>query len=565
MKKWDNRESVEQNEPDFGHGEKGDVSEPLEKAAALEPNDSSETVGVDVRRQDALERDDDEAEVPGFDEECGHQGTDSERNCMNKKGTGKRSIETDVLEVMEQKTPSDLVCGESRIGTIGGSDSRALTTGGLTPAGGEPDNAHDEITHEVPVSTNMEKERECPTVGESKNELRLRERIRLGAVFTLVAWPVSPLVAAVWWSLSWWRARKDRGRALCARKLLCLWLLQPAYVLTLGWRRRWFRVLLGVALLMPLLLTTAWSSYVTIWDWGGDVPFEKEALQSPSQYFPMGTDGVGRSDFQQIASGARNSYYSSLIAVVVALGLGVLLGRASDYVWLDAVLTNGYIELIETVPMLFILMVVFALFSDCSAALDSVAVKDMLRVVILGSALGVGFTPPVFRLVRQKILALKHEEFLNAAKAHGVSQGRIIWRHVIWKNSLTDLLLTSVQIWGFAILMEISLGYIFSIGASKLGGERYDSWTWLLLAPESKNALIGNVDNIAVNWWLWFFPVFYISATIIGFYVFGDGLKQLCSRSNGPRVIEDGSDYRFEALLMSTLWQDRGGTKRVST
>jgi ABC-type dipeptide/oligopeptide/nickel transport system permease subunit len=144
----------------------------------------------------------------------------------------------------------------------------------------------------------------------------------------------------------------------------------------------------------------------------------------------------------------------------------------------------------------------------------------------LGIFIGIGFTPKVIRLIRERIQQFKSEDFITAAKAHGISQNTIIWRHIILKNTLTDLLVMAIQIWGAAMLMEISLSYIFSIGATKFGGEPYSSWAWLLLTTESKNALIGNEATPFYHWWLWGFPVFFIVSSLIGFYLLGDALNK---------------------------------------
>jgi ABC-type dipeptide/oligopeptide/nickel transport system permease subunit len=165
--------------------------------------------------------------------------------------------------------------------------------------------------------------------------------------------------------------------------------------------------------------------------------------------------------------------------------------------------------------------------------------------------LGFGFSPFVVRLVRDKIRTLKSEEFVSAAKAHGIPQRDIIWRHIIRKNALTNIVILAAQIWGFAMLMEISLSYVFSIGSAKLGGEPYHSWAWMLLTQESKNALIGNVENLFVNWWLWFFPAFFTGATIVGFYLFGDALKQWHSRREqfGIPVVRSSFEEELQRQL----------------
>ncbi|MFQ5651634.1 MAG: ABC transporter permease [bacterium] len=394
-----------------------------------------------------------------------------------------------------------------------------------------------------------------PALGDGAHDtlpgLLNRERSRFWMVFSFILWPVSPLLIVAYGLFTRLRSRGTAApRKVSVWQLLGFWLYQPVYLLSLARRRRNLRLVLAICLLLPLFLATLWGSYVLIFSNWDDFARVGPSLQSPLHHLPMGTDGQGRGLFTQIAAGGRHSYFTSLLAVLFAVTIGVFTGRASDNQRLDSALAFGA-QLIETIPLLFLFMVLFALFSDWSSGLPGTNARDSLRILILGLGLGVSFSPPIFRLIRDRIRRFKSEDFVNATKAHGISQSTIIWRHIIGKNSTSDIMILAAQIWGFAMLMEISLSYVFSIGSAKLGGEPYDSWAWMLLTPESKNALIGNVDSIAVNWWVWFFPAFFIAVTIVGFYLFGEALKQWRSRHEQFRLME--RPHKAEELWMNNF------------
>ena len=351
------------------------------------------------------------------------------------------------------------------------------------------------------------------------------EKFRFWTIVALVMWPLLPVFVLFY---TFYHSVKHGFGTFFKLflSLLAAWLLHPFHVLKLAVSRNQTGLMLSVLLLLPLILTAFWGLYVQEQvSWNTD-SFAYPELQNPVQHLPMGTDGQGRSLFVQIVAGARHSYLSSLIAVFVAIGLGVFLGSLCDNRYADSGISLFWVQLQETITQLFFLMIILALFSSISAEWSNVHLRDNMRILVMGFFLGIGFTPKVIRLIQNRLTLFKSEDFVNAVKAHGISQRAIIWKHIIVKNTLTDILVMAVQIWGFAMLMEISLSYIFSIGAAKLGGEPYSSWAWLLLTTESKNALIGNGPTFWYHWWLWIFPAVFITSSLIGLYLFGDALAR---------------------------------------
>lgn len=385
-------------------------------------------------------------------------------------------------------------------------------------------------------------------------DLFWKDRLRFWLAFAILLWPLGPLLLPPYVLIRWLRGIRDEGGLMrTISDPVWLWATHPFYVARLAWRRENPRLVLAVILLLPLLLTTVWGIYVA----GEGDPIgpggASQLLKAPFEHPPMGTDGSGRGLFGLIADGAFHSYFVGLLAVIVAMTVGLVCGRATERRRLDGPLMI-IVQVLETIPLLVLLMVVLAMFSDWSENLTA-GRRNQLRVILLGIALGVGLAPPAVRLIRDKIRSFKSEEFVTAAKAHGISQQRIIWRHIILTNGLSDLVIVAAQTFGAAILMDVSLSYVFSIANLKQGGEPYPSWAWLLLTPESKNALIGNVSHFLENWWVWFFPSFFTVSTIIGLFLFGDGLRNWGSPRERYNVVE--ARLRFEAVVARHVRADR--------
>jgi ABC-type dipeptide/oligopeptide/nickel transport system permease subunit len=383
-------------------------------------------------------------------------------------------------------------------------------------------------------------------------ELHADERRRLWTSFALVLWPLAPAVIPIYALARRWRRRArpgppesppgiPLGSELLA--LYRLWLTHPFYVVRLAWDRGNARLAVAVLLLAPFLGTSVIAFYTPI-DAAPDFVSRDQALRAPAAHPPMGTDALGRPLFGQIAAGSQHSYLCGLLAVLIAMGIGVGGGRVTDRRRLDGAVMM-LVQLLETIPVLILLMVSMALFSERAAHIGATA-RNATRILVIGGVLGLGLIPPIIRLVRGRLRAFARQNFVAASKAHGISHRAIVWRHIILENTGSDLLILAARTWGAAVLIEISLGYVFSIGAPKLGGEPYASWAWLLLSAASKDALIGNVAGLG-SWWLWFFPALFTIATVMGFTLFGDGLKAWERGRKDSEVIARPS--RFESLL----------------
>ena len=223
----------------------------------------------------------------------------------------------------------------------------------------------------------------------------------------------------------------------------------------------------------------------------------KGALTPPCWAHPLGTDEFGRSILSRIIFGARVSLNIALIASAVALGIGVPLGALAGYYGgaLDSIV-EGLVDITWAFPtILAALGIIFML----GPGLHSVMI-----------AVGVVYWAGYARITRGQFLALREQEYVQAARAVGASNLRIIWRHLL-PNSLAPLLVQLSLGMGQVILIEASLSFL-GLGAQP----PTPSWGSML---SSGRAYLLNAS------WLTLFPGLAIMLVVLGFNLMGDGLR----------------------------------------
>lgn len=225
------------------------------------------------------------------------------------------------------------------------------------------------------------------------------------------------------------------------------------------------------------------------------------SLSAPSAAFPMGTDDLGRDLFSGVVHGARTSLVIALGvgAIVLAIGLvaGLLAGVRGGLV--DDVLMR-VTELFQVVPRFFLAIVVIALFGP---GLD--------RLVVV---LGVTSWPTLARIVRAQVLSLRERDFVEAARALGVPELRIVTHHLL-PNVLPATLVILALVMGQVLLIEASLGFL------GLGDPNAISWGYL--AGQAQRFL-------RIAWWLSLFPGLALVLAVLAFNLLSDGINDLLDR-----------------------------------
>ena len=213
--------------------------------------------------------------------------------------------------------------------------------------------------------------------------------------------------------------------------------------------------------------------------------------------FLLGSDGFGRDMLSRMLYGARVSLAVGLLAVALALTLGIALGAAAALGgWLvDALVMRG-VDALLSFPWLFLMLALSALFRPGTSA----------TVAILGLTAWMGIS----RLTRAEILSLKNREFVVAARAIGQRPLAIFWRHLL-PNAFTPVLIQATLLIGVLIVVESSLSFLGM-------GIQPPVPSWGNLISEGRPVLLQ-------AWWVATFPGAAIAVTVIAFNLLADGLR----------------------------------------
>lgn len=213
----------------------------------------------------------------------------------------------------------------------------------------------------------------------------------------------------------------------------------------------------------------------------------------------MGTDASGYDVFSRVIAAPRTDLTIALLANLLSLALGVLLGLVAGYFrnWATELMMRVS-DVMQSFPVFISAMVLVAL-----------AGRSTSNIVI---ALAFVYVPIYVRLTRAEVLSQKARGFVEAARAAGRSEIGIALRHVL-PNSLTPALIQSSVTIGFAILLTAGLSFV---GA----GVRPPTPEWGLMISTGANQIVLG------EWWPSVFPGLAISLTVFGFAVLGNALER---------------------------------------
>ncbi len=226
-------------------------------------------------------------------------------------------------------------------------------------------------------------------------------------------------------------------------------------------------------------------------------PIDK--LLSPSFEHPFGTDELGRDVFKRVLLGTRISLNTALIAVGIALLIGVPLGAIAGYF-------GGFVdELIMRITDIFLGFPPLLLAIAIAAFLGPNLQNAMLAIAI-------AWWPWYTRIVRGQAVSIKERQFVKAANAIGTPSMKIVFRHIL-PNCIAPLIVQASMDIGGVILTIASLSFL-GLGAQSPTPE------WGLMVSTSRNYFLN-------AWWYSIFPGLAIFFTVLVFNLLGDGLREI--------------------------------------
>ena len=234
-------------------------------------------------------------------------------------------------------------------------------------------------------------------------------------------------------------------------------------------------------------------------------------LQPPSRAHPFGTDTIGRDILARTIYGGQISLTIGIFAAIVEVIVGVLVGAVAGYFgrWVDDVLMR-ITEAMLIIPSLFLLIVLAKALAGKVPEIHLLGRTFSGSVVVIIVVIGLTSWMYLARIVRANVLSLKELDFISASRALGVSDARIIFKHLL-PNTIAPIIVSATLGVSGSILSE---AYVSFLGL----GVQTPTASW-------GNMLDSSVKYIQSAPWLWFFPGLLILLTVLCINFIGDGLR----------------------------------------
>jgi peptide/nickel transport system permease protein len=251
----------------------------------------------------------------------------------------------------------------------------------------------------------------------------------------------------------------------------------------------------GLLIVILMVLTAVFAPFMSSFSPTAN-SFES-MLQAPGIPYLLGTDEFGRDVLTRIMYGARTALTVGLVTALIGTTLGLVLGVASAYFGgkVDLIFQR-IMDVFMAFPLIILALAVVSIFGT--------GVQNVILAIIIP------FIPRAARVVRSSALAIREIPYIDAARANGFSNSRIILRHMV-PNVMAPYLIMLTASVGQAILLEASLSFL-GLGVQ----EPTPAWGLML-----RNAQ----DYIESAPWVAIWPGVAITLAVFGFNIFGDAVR----------------------------------------
>ncbi len=305
--------------------------------------------------------------------------------------------------------------------------------------------------------------------------------------------------------------RPERGRPL--RRILLLARQHPLGVF-------------GLLCVGLLFFCGLFAEVISPYDWN-DIDFA-HAKEAPSFAHPFGTDRLGRDVLSRTIFGARISLLVGLVAVTFGITVGTFFGVISGYFgkFVDSVIQRC-VDVVLAFPPIVLLLAIITVIGDEDSAVRKflanstpmpegtfLGVPVFLDIFVIAVGIGIAVSVGTARVVRGAVLAIKENVYIEAARAMGASDARIMRKHIFPNVAALVVVLGSVFL-PIAILAEAAISFL-GVGVP----DPTPSWGADLTGPNREDALRG-------VWWPVFFPGLALSLVVLGFNLLGDAFRDI--------------------------------------
>ena len=283
---------------------------------------------------------------------------------------------------------------------------------------------------------------------------------------------------------------------------------RPETMLGLAWKyfRKHKLAMAGGIIVILLIIGCIFGPQISPYE------IEKSSLriryQPPSLTHPFGTDDLGRDMLTRLLFGGRISLSIGLLSMLLAVFVGVVIGSAAGFYGgnLDNLLMR-FTDLMLTIPRLFLLIIMAVILRG----VDWPYLQEAGGIAAIVIVIGILSWMSIARLVRGAFLSLREKEFVEAARSLGLSNLRIIVRHIL-PNAISPVIVAATLGVAGAIISESGLSYLGF-------GVQPPTPTWGNMLRNAQDEMLRG------NMWMAIFPGLMIFITVLSINYMGDGLR----------------------------------------